>query len=169
MILAILQHTPTWVWMAFIAVMTLGISQTRTREVSQGRATLLPLVMTILSLSGVLSAFSQVPLALAAWGVGLVLSFTVIGPVVAIKGATWLPEMRRFRIPGSWLPITLILGLFATKYSAGVSLALNHSLATDIPVATLLSLTYGVFAGIFLARARSLFALTRIARGVQVA
>jgi hypothetical protein len=57
MILSILEHTPVWV--LFCALIALGIAQTRTREVSSARATILPFIMTTLSLSGVLSAFSQ--------------------------------------------------------------------------------------------------------------
>jgi hypothetical protein len=33
MILSILEHTPVWVWMMFCAVISLGLAQTRTREV----------------------------------------------------------------------------------------------------------------------------------------
>lgn len=169
MILAILEHTPAWVWIVFCAVMALGLAQARTREVSRGRAVVLPLVMMVLSLSGVLSSFGQVPLALVAWVAGVALALTFVGPIVAIRGAQWLPESRRFRIPGSLLPVTLIVGLFVTKYAAGVSLAINHSLAANIAVVTPLSFIYGAFAGIFLARVRSLLALTRTPGGVQLA
>ena len=60
MILSILEHTPLWVWVTFCAVITLGMLQIRTRDVSTARATVLPVVMVALSLSGVLSGFSQV-------------------------------------------------------------------------------------------------------------
>jgi hypothetical protein len=160
MILNILEHTPFWVWVTFCAVIALGISQIRTREVSSARATVLPVVMIALSLSGVLGAFSQVPLALAAWAVGLGVSLKLAGRVLAVRGASWSAETRHFRVPGSFVPLMLILGVFVTKYVAGVMLAINPSLAANTSVAIVLSLVYGAFAGLFWARARSLRALT---------
>ena len=159
MILSILEHTPVWVWVTFFAVITLGILQIRTRDVSIARATVLPVVMIALSLSGVLSAFSQIPLALGAWLVGVGVSLKLTGRVLAVRGASWSAETRHFRVPGSFVPVTLILGVFVTKYVAGVMLAINPSLAANTSVAIVLSLVYGMFAGLFWARARSLRAL----------
>jgi hypothetical protein len=161
MILSILEHTPVWVWVLFCALMALGISQTRTRNVSAARATALPVVMVALSLSGVLSAFGLVALALGAWGVGLGVSLRLAGQAMAIRGASWSARTRLFRVPGSSIPVILILGVFMTKYVAGAMLAINPSLAANVSVAVVLSLVYGVFAGLFWARARSLRALMR--------
>lgn len=161
MIRSILQHTPVWVWILFCGLIALGIVQTRTREISTARATVLPILMIALSLSGALSAFSQVPLACGAWVVGFFLSVKVAGQIMAIRGASWSPQTRQFRVPGSFVPITLIFALFATKYVVGVALAINPSLSADIRVIIVLSLTYGAFAGLFWTRARSLRSLIR--------
>jgi hypothetical protein len=161
MILSILEHTPVWVWMMFCAVISLGLAQTRTREVSRARVTVLPLVMVTLSLSGALSAFTEVPLALAAWVAGFALSLSFAGQAMVVRGTSWSPETRCFRVPGSWLPVTMIAGLFITKYVAGVCLAIKPSLAANTSLTALLSLTYGAFAGLFWGRARSLLHLTR--------
>jgi hypothetical protein len=161
MILSILEHTPVWVWVLFCALIALGIAQTRTREVSTARATILPFIMIILSVSGVLSAFSQVALVCVTWVVGFFVSLRLAREVMAVRGASWLPEARNFRVPGSFVPLTLILGLFVTKYVVGVVLAINPELAANIRVAIALSLVYGAFAGLFWARARSLRSLIR--------
>ncbi len=159
MILSILAHTPVWVWATFCAVIALGIAQIRTREVSCARATILPVVMIALSLTGVCSAFSQMPLGLAAWVAGLGISLKLAGKVPAVRGASWSAETRHFRVPGSFVPLTLILGVFVTKYVAGVMLAIDPALSANTGVAIVLSLVYGGFAGLFWARARSLRAL----------
>jgi len=169
MILSILEHTPVWVWAVFCAVITLGLAQTRTRDVSRARATLLPAVMVTMSLIGALSAFSEVTLALAAWVAGFSLSLSFAGKAIAMRGASWSPETRRFRVPGSWLPVTIIVGLFVTKYVAGVCLAINPSLAANTSLTALLSVTYGALAGLFWGRARSLQRLTRTHHAVQSA
>jgi hypothetical protein len=161
MIVNILQHTPVWVWALFCALQALGFSQTRTQEVSKARVTVLPLAMVCLSISGLLGSFGQLPVAWAAWIAGFVITMRLLAPVVAARGATWSAEAQRFWIPGSWVPLTLILGLFVLKYLAGAGMALNPSLATNGVFAGTLSFLYGMFAGLFWGRARSLRALMR--------
>jgi hypothetical protein len=159
MIVQILEHTPRWVFILFALLLALGLSQTRTREVSRARVAVLPLAMLLLSLIGVLSTFTPSSLALIAWIVGLGACLTLIGERIAVRGASWLAETDRFRIPGSWLPLTLILGLFMIKYGSGIALALQPALAASTRVAVPLSLLYGVSAGLFWGRARSVLAL----------
>ena len=155
MIIAIVQHTPLWVWLLLANLVALGLWQTRAREISLTRVTILPLVLIALSLGGVLSAFGSFPIALGGWvaGVGAALFGR---DAVAVRGAAWSPGTRVLRVPGSWLPLTLVLGLFATKYFAGASLAMHPALAADATFAGLCSLGFGSFSGLFLARALSL-------------
>jgi len=169
MILSILEHTPVWVWAVFCAVSALGLAQTRTRNVGRARAILLPVVMVGLSLSGAFNTFVQVPLALAAWTAGFALSLSFAGEAMAVRGASWSPATRRFQVPGSWLPVMMILGIFVTKYVAGICLAINPSLAANTSLTWLLSLIYGAFAGLFWGRARSLANLTRGRQSMQSA
>jgi hypothetical protein len=159
MILDILEHTPLWVWAVLAAVILLGWQQTRTRDVSITRATILPVVMIVLSLSGVLGAFEKVPFAWAAWLIGLALTLSLAGKAVAVRGATRSAQPGFLHIPGSFLPVILIFAVFVTKYSAGVALAMKPSLAANTGVAIALSLVYGAFSGLFWARARSLRAV----------
>jgi hypothetical protein len=162
MITSILQHTPVWVWALLGALLALGLSQTRTREVSKTRATLLPLAMVCLSISSVMGSLGQLPVAAAAgWIAGFVVAVRLLAPMVAAHGATWSAETEHFRVPGSWVPVTLIAGLFVLKYAAGAGMAILPSLATNSVFAGTLSLVYGVFAGLFWGRARSLRALVR--------
>lgn len=159
MFIGIIQHTPGWVWALFTALIALGLWQTRDREMTLVRVTVLPLVLITLSLSGVLNAFGHLPVALGGWacGVGAALAFG--RPFVAVRAARWSAEMGRLHVPGSWLPLALIVGLFCIKYVAGASLALHPALASDASFAGACSLGYGVFSGLFLARALSLRSL----------
>jgi hypothetical protein len=160
-ILEILERTPRWVLVVFCALVALGLSQTRPRDVSRAHATVLPALMVLLSLYGVLGAFSQPALGLAAWVAGFGVCQNLAGGLVGVRGASWSSETRYFRVPGSWVPVSLILGLFVIKYVAGVSLAIRPSLAANSAVVLWLSFFYGVFAGLFWGRARSLLALAR--------
>jgi Na+/H+ antiporter NhaC len=68
-------------------------------------------------------------------------------------GIRWLDAERRVLMPGSLLPLVLMLGLFLFKYSVGFSLAINPGLAADTVTAGFAGLVYGAFSGVFLARA----------------
>ena len=156
MFIAIVQHTPIWVWALLAKLIALGLWQTRARDMSLVRVTILPLLLIALSLGGVLSAFGHFPVALGGWvaGVGAALAFA--RNAVAVRGAAWSPGTGRLYVPGSWLPLVLIVGLFAIKYAAGAGLAIHPALATDATFAGLCSLGFGSFSGLFLARSLSL-------------
>ena len=72
-------------------------------------------------------------------------------------------------MPGSWLPLALMVALFAVKYIANVSLALHPALARDAAFAAACGLAYGGFSGLFLARSLSLRALATRASTAQCA
>jgi hypothetical protein len=159
MILTIVQHTPLWVWGLLAGLIALGLVQTRDSAMTLSRILVIPAVMLALSLMGVVGAFGGRPMALGAWAVGLGLALLFGRRLVRSQGARWSAAERRVQMPGSWLPLALIVGLFAIKYLAGVSLAIEPRLAADAAFAGACCLAYGVFSGLFLARAWSLCAL----------
>jgi hypothetical protein len=169
MFIAIVQHTPAWVWGLLIVLLALGLSQTRDREIGLARVTVLPLAMVALSLYGVLGAFGEAPVALAGWALGLAAALAVGSRRVAVRGARWSAERALLHVPGSWLPLTLIVGLFAIKYIAGISLAMQPALAGNAGFAGACSLAYGSFSGLFLARGLSLRKLAGRSGGLQAA
>ena len=169
MFIDIVQHTPTWVWGLLAALTAFGLSQTRDRQVSLARITILPLVLVALSASGVLTAFGHSPVAFGGWGAGIGAALVLARRAVAVRGASWSAQTATLHVPGSWLPLSLMLGLFAIKYFVGASLALHPALAADTTFAGLCGLAYGGFAGLFLARSISLRSLARRPSGLQTA
>ena len=169
MFIDIVQHTPVWVWGLLAMLIALGLAQARDREMSLTRATVLPLVMIALSLSGVFSAFGHFPAALGSWAAGVGAALVFGRHVTVAHGATWSSRTGNLSVPGSWLPLALTVGLFSLKYVAGVSLALHPWLATDTAFASLISLGYGLFSGLFLARGLSLRNLARRPAGLLAA
>ena len=169
MFIAILQHTPVWVWGLLAALIALGLWQTRDREMSLTRVTVLPLVLIALSASGVLSAFGHLPVAVGGWAAGVGAALTFGRHFIAVRGARWSAQTGLLHVPGSWLPLAMILGLFCVKYFAGVNLAMHPALATDATFAGLCSLAYGTFSGLFFARALSLRGVASASRGLTPA
>ena len=150
-------------------MVTLGLSQTRSRELSLTRVTVLPLVLLGLSLAGVINAFGHLPIAPLAWLAGVGAALALGRQAVAVRGASWSASRGRLQVPGRWLPLALIVSLFAIKYGAGASLGMVPALATDNTFAGLCSLAYGTFSGLFLARALSLRSLAERSGSMQPA
>nr|WP_122155903.1 DUF6622 family protein [Paraburkholderia sp.] len=161
MFTTILQDTPHWVWGVLAALTVMGFKQTLPRRRSLRSATALPLVMVLLSLYGIASAFSSQPLALLAWVTGLAVTLALSQGMRVWSGIRWLDAERSVLMPGSWLPLALLLGLFLFKYSIGFTLATNPALAADAGVAGFAGLVYGAFSGVFLARALAVWRAVR--------
>ncbi len=161
MFIGILQHTPVWVWLLLAALVALGLTQIRARQMTLRRATLLPLIMLALSLFGVLSTFGGHALPLLAWATGAAVSASTARALGAWRGATWSAHAARFDVPGSWLPMALILILFSIKFGVGVNLALHPGLKDVATFSAAASLAYGFFSGLFLARAIAFWSLMR--------
>ncbi len=154
----IILNTPRWVWVLLLALLWLGLSQTRARSASLQRITVLPLVMTGLSLYGCLASFDS-GAALLVWLVAGMLAVTWVLPQELPEATRYDAAMRRFSLPGSWLPLALIMGLFLTKYFVGVVTALQPGLRGDPVFAFGFSVLYGAFSGVFVARAARLWRL----------
>ena len=152
----ILSHTPIWVYGLFFVLLGFGVMQTRTRTVSKLLALLLPVGMIALSLASIKSSFGLTTIPLVAWGVA-----TAIATVV---GYTFFRDKRircdatggRFFIPGSWVPLVVMMTIFFAKYVYGVMHAFDaERLSTPVFVGTLCAV-YGVLSGYFSSRAVNL-------------
>lgn len=155
----IFTHTPHWVWGLLIALLWLGLNQVTTRTVSLKRVTVMPLAMVGLSLYGTVSAFGAEPLVLLVWlaCAGLLATLVMQRPLdPATRYDDWT---ERFTVPGSWVPLALILGIFVTKYFVGASTSMHPALVQDDIFRLGFTALYGAFSGIFLARAARLWRL----------
>ena len=163
MIIDILQHTPMGVWLLFAALIALGLMQTRERTISRVRAFTLPLVFIVLSFSGVLRGGGSFLIAIIAWGIGAGGAWLLARRAVAVCGASWIPSTSSFHVPGSWLPLTLIVGAFVLRYVVAVAQAMHPELGADPRFYGTANVLCGVFAGLFWARSFSLRKLARAA------
>lgn len=161
MLLQILSHTPAWVWLLLAALVALGLTQARASRPSLARTMVMPLAMLSLSLAGVATTFPAKAAAIGAWAAGLALALGLGRALVAARGAAWDAQRRQFAVPGSWLPLGLILTLFMLKYGVGVTLVMQPQLLQSLPFEAAISAAYGLFSGLFLARAISLWLLVR--------
>jgi hypothetical protein len=162
MVLQILSHTPPWVFGLFFILLALGIYQRNDRIVSRTSVTILPSLMIVLSLYGVVSAFGMGALPLAAWLLGVILAgLRSLRPCI-LKGGSYTTETKSFSVPGSWVPLWLMMAIFCTKYAVGVILARRLPIAVEPVFGGSISLVYGLFGGAFFARAVSIMRTGKI-------
>ena len=110
------------------------------------------MVMILLSIFGILSAFGIMPIALIIWFIGVGLSL-IIGLKLSFPKKIEYNNLKKvFCIPGSWLPMFFILVIFFLKYFIGVLIARELSIINQIEFIITISLLYGFISGIFLSR-----------------
>ncbi|HEX9719777.1 MAG TPA: DUF6622 family protein [Ramlibacter sp.] len=158
----VLNGTPPWVWGLLAGLVLLGLSQGRARTAGLARIAILPVAMIVLAVWGLMSAFRgspQLGSVLLAWFAAAALSLAATASMAPPAGARYDAVSRMFSLPGSWVPMLLILGIFLTKYIVGVELAMQPALAHDGQYSLVVSAIYGLFSGIFTGRAVRLWRL----------
>lgn len=157
MLYQIFSNTPRWVWILLLVLLWLGFTQAVTRTASLKRITLMPVAMTGLSLLGIVTAFGAAPWVLMAWLGAAGVAGTLVLQRPLPFGTHYNLLERRFTMPGSWVPLMLIMGIFLTKYGVGVATSMHPALAQNANFGVCLGAVYGTFSGIFLARAARLW------------
>jgi hypothetical protein len=161
MIIEILRHTPVWVWVLLAALLALGASQARTRELTRGRVLALPLAMLGLGLWSLAVLAGTQAMPVVAWAVAFAAAVVVTRRLREPAGARWSEADARLHLPGSWVPMFIILAIFTLKYAVGVAVALTPSLRADAAFTLGAAAAYGALNGLLLGRALALLRLTR--------
>jgi hypothetical protein len=161
-ITTVLKSTPTWVWGLLAGLIALGLSQVRTRRTTFAPIAITPVAMLTLSVWSNVSAFGRSPdfgFVLATWAGILAVTVIAVMQLPPATGTQFDAASRTFRVPGSWIPMLLIVAIFLVKYVVGVDLAMQPSLALDSQYVLIVAGLYGVFSGIFAGRAARLWRL----------
>lgn len=153
MLIQILKHTPPWVFVLFFVLLALGCYQAHARTVSRGTLAIIPAAMIGLSFYGVVSAFGVDTIGLACWAAGAAVAVWLGARFTAPQGVAYSPQTGSFMVPGSWVPLALMMAIYFTKFAVGVMLARQLPIAREAVFAGAVSLCYGLFSGLFLARA----------------
>lgn len=161
MLTQIIHNTPSWVGFLLIALLWLGHSQSQRRLASLPRITLLPLIMVVLSLQGTVHAFGAQASVLAIWLSTVLVSVVAVMRQPLSEATRFDATLQRFDLPGSWVPLFLILGIFFTKYAVGVLTAMHPELVHGATFSLSMAALYGAFSGVFLGRAARLLRLSR--------
>ena len=163
-VIEILRHTPVWVFALFIGLALLGARRLRANDVPVRRLLILPIAMTAFSLFGLWQAFGASAIASLAWTSTFVAMLAVGWSLPSNARVQYSPASRCVHVPGSWLPLALMMTIFLLRYVVAVGLALHPSLRLEPTFVAAAAALYGLSSGSFSARAintwRSAFAGT---------
>jgi uncharacterized membrane protein len=163
MFASVIRATPIWVWGLLAALIALGLSQARARSASRARIAIMPLAMTAFAVWGMFAAFGSSPLfgdAVLVWLFAASTALALVAPMRAPRGTSFDATTRSFALPGSWVPMVLILAIFLVKYVVGVDLAMQPTLARDMGYTLMVAGLYGLSSGVFAGRAARLLRLS---------
>lgn len=147
MLIQIIRHTPTPIWLLLIALIALGANQLRDRQVSRTRLKVLPVVLAALSAVSLVNTFGAsagaLTLAIGAWGLGSATAWVLGRGLFSAPVAVGVSPKAWVHVPGSAWPLVLIVGLFAIRYTTGVSLVLHPDLTHNARFVVAISLAAG--------------------------
>lgn len=158
--LTIVQRTPTWVWALLAGLVLLGLVQMRPRRVRPLQTAVLPLALAVLSLGGLLGVIASTTWALAAAVLWLLVA---VGVLLANRrrplptGIRYEPTTHRVHLPGSSMPLLVMLALFLLKYAVGVELALQPALREHAGFVMGLAVAYGALSGLLATRSAAIW------------
>lgn len=151
MIQQIISHTPSYVWGLLAFLIYRGWLASQDRATSLLKVALIPLVMLGLAVSGIRGNGPLGEMVWALWAAGAavsgVLIWTLSTAEIRVDRAAGTILQR-----GSWMPLGLMLAIFATKYSVAVLSALHPELAHSLLFSAAITVLYGLFNGLFLGR-----------------
>ncbi len=150
MIAQIISHTPIYVWVILAALIYRGILASTDREMSFGKLLILPAIMPLLALQDIANKFGLSGLTLAAWGAGAALAGAVTWGLFANRISAG--QNGKWLVRGSWVPLGVMMAVFATKYAAAIMLAISPQLRHDTLAIAFLCALFGCFNGIFFGR-----------------
>ena len=157
-IIEVLKHTPAYVWVILAALVVFGSLQLRDQVVARARVLALPIGLGAYSLWGATATFGAHWDVVAAWAVGLGAMLYAARWVAWPRKVEFLPERNAFAVAGSVVPLIAMLGVFAVRYVATVTLILNPQWRGLASVAIIGGLGYGLLSGVFAMRARTILA-----------
>lgn len=163
MIVQIISNTPIWVFVLFVVLLGFGLMQTRTRTVRKIPALLLPAGMIALSLVGINSSFGLRPMPLASWAIALAISVAVGYALFRDRRVKYDPTSKEFSVPGSWVPLAVIMAIFFAKYVYAVLHGFNAAVISTPLFIVVLSAVYGLLSGYFAAKAVNLLKQAQMA------
>ena len=154
-------HLPVWPFAILAVLLALGYRQSRSRLVQPATLVRLAVAMLALSLYGVTATFGVGVVPLLAWAVGFAAAVQLGGQFLAPHGLA--REGDAVRMPGSWVPMGLMLGIFMTKFGLGFATGVHAQVLHEAWFIAAACAGLGLLSGAFSARAKAVHRFDRAA------
>ena len=155
----ILKNTPIWVWAILAALIYLGGRQLKPRVIKRYSVLIAPVAFLFVGLM----AAGRGSVGFATWAVSLLsivaVTFFVWQPTA---GARYEANGDRLHMPGSVVPMMLMLAIFLLNYVINVVLAMNPAYRSELAWQVVPALILGALSGVFIGRAATLFCMNRV-------
>lgn len=152
MIFQTVSHTPRWVFVLFGVLLIPGFRLSRPHRAPIYALFAMPAAMVGLSLYAIWSSFGSHGPAVLAWVAGLGIAASCAVVLWRSGIVTYSSASRCYTVPGSWLPLSLMMMIFFARYAVAASMAVHASLLESSVFALAAGLVYGRSSGALLAR-----------------
>ena len=157
----VLKGTPTWAWAILVSLIVLGVNQLRARVVSRYSVLIAPVIFLFVGFM----AAGRGPVGFTAWALTLIataaFTFFVWQPT---GSARYDARTDRLNLPGSVIPMLLMLAIFLLNYVINVALAINPALRSEMIWQVGPAIILGALSGVFIGRALTLFRMNRLSQ-----
>jgi hypothetical protein len=154
-------HLPVWPFAILAVLIALGYRQSRDRVVRPGTLVKVAAAMLAFSLYGVAAAFGAHLVPVLAWAAGFAAAVLLGDALFAPRGLA--REGSAVRVPGSWLPLGLMLGIFTAKFALGFATGVGSPVIGQAWFMAAASAVFGLLTGAFAARAVAVHRFVRAA------
>ena len=150
---AIMENTPLWVWPLFAALLLLGWLRSRDRIIRPWQLFAAPAVVAALSLYNLMSAGLFLS-AFAGFALG-VIPGAYFGDAIGGRDKVTMRQGGRIAVPGEWLSMAVLLGVFVLRYANGFVTAMMPHMRYDPVWLASSGLLSGLLAALVVARCRA--------------
>jgi hypothetical protein len=131
-LLAILTHTPWWVFLLGALLVARGVPALRTRSVPLARVLIVPSVFMVWGVASLAMRSAAAPMLAPVWFVCAVAGLALGWQTTRLLGVRIDRAARRVTLPGSVVPLVRNLTIFVVKYALGVAAALAPLWRADL-------------------------------------
>lgn len=146
-----LASVPVWVPVLLLGLVFVGYRQSLPRTVKPMTLVAVALAMSGLSLYGVIGSFGAELPALLAWAAGYAVTLLLGARRFGSHGMSAIGAS--VRIPGSWVPLVLILAIFSARFALGFAAGVQSPVLHQAGFIAAMSAVLGMLSGGFGARA----------------
>jgi hypothetical protein len=148
----VVTHTPVWVWVLFIFLVSRGIKARRPATVTLERLAIIPAIFLIWDIYDLVVYRTLTPGAVALWAVGI-LSGAVLGYFLIKQAVITRAEApRSLYRQADYTALPFMMLAFGVKYVLGVMSAVSPQTMQQPAMSALAVVSGGVFAGVFIGK-----------------